>query len=168
MDSQLIFSGRVVKLKVDQVRLPDGKTSSREVVVHPGAVAILPITDEGKLLLIRQFRYPAGEELWEVPAGKLGPNEDPELAAARELAEEVGFVPGKLVHRFSMFTAPGFCNELLHLYQATELKPQKADCDDDEFIEVAEFGREETQELLKAGKVRDAKTLVALLDYLFA
>lgn len=168
LQSELVFAGKVIRLKVDQVRLPDGKTSKREVVVHPGAVAVLPITEQGNLLLIRQYRYSADEVLWEVPAGKLEPDEDPELAAARELAEEVGFLPGELVHRFSMFTAPGFCNELLHLYQARNLRPHEAECDADEFIEVAELDREEVRQLLASGKVRDAKTLVALLDYLSA
>ncbi|MGE5652868.1 MAG: NUDIX hydrolase [Bacillota bacterium] len=161
LSSELLYQGRVVSLHRDQVAMPDGQVVERVVVEHHGAVGVVPMTDDGQVILVRQWRYATGGALLEIPAGGLEPGEDPELAAARELQEEIGYRPGKLVKLGEFFTAPGFCSELLHLYLATELQPSHLPGDDDEDIEVVRIPLVELATHL--GELRDAKTLVGLL-----
>jgi ADP-ribose pyrophosphatase len=163
---ELIYSGKVIALTVDQVLLPNGKTAEREVVLHPGAVALLAENDQHEVLMVRQYRYATGEDLWELPAGKLEPGEKPHPAALRELAEETGFTAENLTFLYQMYTAPGFSNERLLLYQASGLHPAKAKPDDDEFISVQAFSREEIAHMVEQGEIKDGKTLVGLLHYL--
>ncbi|MGI6357313.1 MAG: NUDIX hydrolase [Bacillota bacterium] len=166
LNSRQVYAGKVVQLSVDQVRLPDGQTATREVVRHPGAVAILAVDDRQQVWLVRQYRYAVQEELWELPAGKLEGGEQPQAAAERELAEEAGLKADSWQLICSMYTAPGFCNERIWLYRACGLRPTVAQPDWDEQISAQAFAREQLQQMLLRGAIRDAKTLVGLLHYL--
>jgi ADP-ribose pyrophosphatase len=134
----------------------------REVFQHPGGAAVVPLLPDGKVLLVRQYRYPMEEYLLELPAGKIDHSEPPEQTAARELAEETGYQAGCLEKIAEFYSTPGFCNELLHIYLATELSPVKAHQDEDEEIEVLPFTLTELQEMAQTGKIRDGKTLIGI------
>jgi ADP-ribose pyrophosphatase len=162
IESQKIFSGKILNVRLDRVLLPDGQESTREVVDHPGAVAVVPITDDGRVILVRQYRYPVEEILLEIPAGKLDPGENPDDCAWRELEEETGFVAGRLEKLTSFFTAPGFTNEIIHLYVARELVKAKQKLDGDEFIDVHLYSAAQLKQLIATGGVKDAKTLIGL------
>ncbi len=162
IESQKIFSGKILNVRLDRVLLPDGQESTREVVDHPGAVAVVPITDDGRVILVRQYRYPVEEILLEIPAGKLDPGENPDDCAWRELEEETGFVAGRLEKLTSFFTAPGFTNEIIHLYVARELVKAKQKLDGDEFIDVHLYSAVQLKQLIATGGVKDAKTLIGL------
>jgi ADP-ribose pyrophosphatase len=162
ISSQTIFEGKLVRLLVDQVRLPNGKTAKREIVKHPGAVAVLAITAEDKLVLVRQFRKPLEKTILEIPAGKLEPEEDPVDCAARELEEETGYKAEKLEHIVSFYTSPGFADEYLHLYEATGLKEGEVHPDQDEFVERVELTLDECFDRIKTGEISDAKTVMAV------
>ncbi|WP_206830981.1 NUDIX hydrolase [Alicyclobacillus fructus] len=158
-----LFRGRIIDVRRLTVKLPDGRTSTREVVLHPGAVAVLAEVESGRVVLVRQFRKPCEQVLWEIPAGKLEPGEEPERAAARELSEETGYVcesPLTPVHAF--YTAPGFSNEKLHVYYTSDVKRGAEHPDRDEFVESRVFSKDEIAQMMKAGEIQDAKTLVAL------
>ncbi|NQS74994.1 MAG: NUDIX hydrolase [Peptococcaceae bacterium] len=161
--SNTIYRGKIVNLRVDEVSLPNGKTSRREVVEHAGAVAIVPINEKRELLLVRQYRYAAGMVLLEIPAGKLEPGEDYEACAGRELTEETGYVAGKLKHMISFYSTPGFTNEQIHLFLATQLTLKKQNLDEDEFIEVETVGLEQAQEMVMSGAICDAKSIAGIL-----
>ncbi|MDX1918233.1 MAG: NUDIX hydrolase [Candidatus Caenarcaniphilales bacterium] len=163
LDSVLIHDGEILKLKLDQVLLPNGHTANREVVIHPGGVVIIPFTPEGKFVLVKQFRYPVGEVLWEFPAGRLNPGEEPRLAAERELKEETGFQGGELKDLGKIYTAPGFCDEILYFYLATEIQPGEARPDHDEFVEALTFTSQEVEDYIHAAMIKDAKTIVGFL-----
>ncbi|WP_018660536.1 NUDIX hydrolase [Heyndrickxia acidiproducens] len=168
LKTEEIFNGKIVHLKVLDVKLPDGKTSKREVIYHPGAVAVLAVTKENKIVLVEQYRKAAERALIEIPAGKLEPGEEPVKAALRELEEETGYACEKLEPVTAFYTSPGFADEWIHLYLATGLEKlanPKA-TDDDEFVEITEFTREETRQLLASGKICDAKTLIAIQHWL--
>ncbi|MBO8163100.1 MAG: NUDIX hydrolase [Brevibacillus sp.] len=165
ISSQTIYDGRIIKVKVDEVRLPNGKTAKREIVNHQGAVAVLALTDEGRMVTVRQFRKPLERTIVEIPAGKLEPGEDPLECAKRELAEETGYQAEQFTHLSSFYTSPGFADELLHLYLATGLQPGPVKPDDDEFVEVEELTLEEAKRLHERGEIRDAKTVLALFAW---
>lgn len=160
--SRTLYTGRILNLRVDEVELPSGRSAVREVVEHAPAVGILPVMEDGSILLVRQFRYAVGELMLEIPAGLLEGGEPPEEAARRELQEEIGYYPGRLRKISAIYNSPGFCTELMHLYLATELRPSKLQEDDDEFISVVRVKSEEIPPLLTGGELRDAKTLAAL------
>jgi len=159
-----IFSGKVVQLYVEDVQLPNGKTSKREVIKHPGAVAIIPITNEGKLVLVRQYRKALERVLVEIPAGKLEKGEEPLATAHRELEEETGYRARSLHHIASFYTSPGFADELIHLYVAEGLTKieNAASLDEDEFVDILEVTLEEALEMLEKREIYDAKTAYAL------
>lgn len=159
-----IFEGRVITVRVDEVVLPNGETGKREIVKHPGAVAIIATTDEGKLVLVEQYRKAMEKELVEIPAGKLEEGEQPETTAVRELEEETGYVCDKMELITSFYTSPGFADEIVYLYEATGLKKKenKADLDEDEFVELMEVTLEEAMELIKEQRIHDAKTMFAV------
>ncbi len=163
--SETIYEGRVIKVQVDEVLLPNGKTAKREIVRHQGAVAVLPLTDDGRMVAIRQFRKPLGRSIVEIPAGKLEPGEDPLACAKRELEEETGYQASQFTHLSSFYTSPGFADELLHLYVATGLIDGAARPDEDEFVEVMHLTLEEAQALHASGEIRDAKTVLALFAW---
>jgi ADP-ribose pyrophosphatase len=152
----------VVNLRVDRVRLPGRRETTREVVEHRGAVVMLAVDEAGRVAFVSQYRYAAGQELLELPAGTLEEGEDPDAAAARELAEEIRFAPDRLEKLGEFFSAPGFCTERLHLYLATSLRPAEAEADEDERIEVVWAAPEEAAEWAREGRIRDAKTLAGL------
>ncbi len=161
-----VFRGKIVNLRVDDVELPNGERSKREVVEHADSVAIVPVLEDGRIVLIRQFRLPAEEVLLEIPAGVADPGESPVESAQRELAEEIGYEAGRLEPLFSMYLAPGYSSELIHLFVATELAPAHGTPDADEFIEPAIMNADEVRALIDDGTIRDAKTIAGLLAYL--
>jgi ADP-ribose pyrophosphatase len=164
IDGKTIFDGRIVRLEVDRVRLADGGESVREVVRHGGAVLLVPITDDGRVLLVRQHRYPTGEVLLEVPAGTLEAGENPEDCAHRELDEETGHRAEELIHLGEFYSAPGFFDELLQCYLARGLRPGSGRAgDDDEQLEVVELSADEALAAIDAGDIRDCKTVASLL-----
>lgn len=161
--SQLVFTGKILELRVDQVELPNGKIGQREVVKHPGAVAIAAVTPERELVLVSQYRKPVEKELLEIPAGKLDPGEDPLVCAQRELKEETGYTAGhwKLVSRY--FTSPGFSDEVMYFFRATELKADHPESEEDEFIEVKLVPLTKAREMVQSGRIEDAKTIIGIL-----
>ena len=168
LDSRRIYTGRVVRLDVDTVRFPDGSTGQLELIRHPGAAAIVPCASDPPgadptILLIRQYRYATGGELWEIPAGTLDPGEDPEGCARRELLEETGVTAARLQRLTSIWTTPGFTNEVIHLYLATGLTMGEPSRERDEFIEVVPQPLSRVLALIRDGEIRDAKTVVAIL-----
>jgi ADP-ribose pyrophosphatase len=166
ISNHVVYRGRILNLRVDNVRVPSGKRAYREVIEHSPAVGILPVTTEGKVLLVSQFRYAIGEEMLEIPAGLVENDEPLEDAALRELQEEVGYTATVLKKIASFYTSPGFSNELLVLYLASGLKPSKLPEDEDEFIQVVAVDQEDIPVLLKEGKIQDGKTFAALSWFL--
>jgi len=162
MRTKHIYSGKVVTLNIDTVTLPNGVTIDLEVVRHPGAAAVVPLKDNGTVVLIKQFRHAAGGFIYEIPAGKLHPDEDPKNCAARELEEEIGYQAGKLELLSSIFTAPGFTDEVIHIYKATELAKGRQNLDRDEVLEIVEVSLQEAIDMIRVGRIRDAKTMVGL------
>jgi len=160
--SKHVFTGKVLTLNIDTVTLPNGFTVDLEIVRHPGAAAVVPLKDNGTVVLIKQFRHAAGGFIYEIPAGKLHPGEDPMHCAARELEEEIGYVAGRLELLTSILTAPGFTDEVIHIYKATGLTAGRQQLDRDEILEVLEISLEEAIKMIKAGTIRDAKTIVGL------
>lgn len=163
LSSRQIFDGVVVKLYVDDVELPNGKKSVREVVRHPGAVCVVPVTDEGEVIMVRQFRYAFNQVLLEVPAGKLEPNEDPLEAALRELEEESGVVASKVEHIGEIYTTVAIIDEKIHVYLATGLTYKNAHPDDEEFLEVEKIPLKTLVDMVMNGEIKDSKTQIAIL-----
>lgn len=163
ISSRQVYQGRVVSLRVDTVRLPDGRTTQREIVEHRGAVALVALDADGNVLLVRQYRKPAERYLLEIPAGTLDPGEAPEACARRELAEETGHEPGKLAPLAGFYSAPGFCAEYLHVYLATDLRPARGHPDVDEEIQLVRLPVAECLRLVRSGEICDAKSIVGLL-----
>ncbi|MCS7186651.1 MAG: NUDIX hydrolase [Armatimonadetes bacterium] len=163
LESERIYDGRLIGLRRDKVKLPNGRTSTREVVVHPGAVAIVPLLSDGRVILVRQYRYAVGKILMEIPAGTLHPNETAEDCALRELREEIGYTAGQLEHLASIYLAPGYSTELIHVFLATNLEPASGDMDEDEFVEPVAIPLEDAISQIGEGKIQDAKTVAALL-----
>lgn len=164
--SRDIYQGRVINLRVDEIEVKDGLNVRREVVEHPGAVVILPVDAQGRILWERQYRYAAGRYLMELPAGTLEKGEDPEECARRELIEETGFAGSSWTRLGGYFSAPGFCTEYMHCFLATGLTPAHADGDEDEEIEVVPLSLDESLKLIDDGGVEDAKSLAAIHLYL--
>lgn len=162
MSTKNIYSGKVVTLNIDTVTLPNGVTIDLEVVRHPGAAAVVPLKDNGMVVLIKQFRHAADGFIYEIPAGKLHPGEDPKNCAARELEEEIGYQAGKLELLSSIFTAPGFTDEVIHIYKATDLVKGRQNLDRDEVLEIVEVSLQEAIDMIRLGRIRDAKTMVGL------
>lgn len=161
--SEVVFTGRLLTIRVDTVRLPDGRESTREVVVHPGAVAMVPLRDADHVLLVRQWRNAAGRPLLEIPAGTLAPGEDPLACATRELMEEVGYRPRTLTPLYATFLAPGYSSERLHVFLAEDLVPERLPHDEDENLEVVTLTWSEIDDLLLRGEFADGKTIAGLL-----
>ncbi|MEQ6354979.1 NUDIX hydrolase [Lysinibacillus sp. M3] len=160
-----IYDGKIVKLQVDDVTLPNGNVAKREIIKHPGAVAVIAITDEGKLVLVEQYRKALERSIVEIPAGKLEPGEEPIVTARRELEEETGYGAQSLTYLQAFATSPGFANEIIHLFVAKDLYKieNKADLDEDEFVELVEVSLEEAGQMVADERIYDAKTAFAVL-----
>ena len=163
LSSEAIFQGRLLDVRKDEVELPNGKTSTREWINHPGAVCCIPILPDGKIALIRQYRYPVQEEMIELPAGKLDRGEEPEKCAVRELEEEIGYYPGKLTFLTHIHPAIGFANEKMWLYLAEDLEKTDSKLDEDEFLELIPTDLSEAVQMVWDRKISDVKTIIGLL-----
>lgn len=157
-----IYKGRIVTLNLETVTLPNGATVELEIIRHPGAAAIVPMKDDRTVVLIRQYRHAAGGFIYEIPAGKLHPGEDPRACAARELEEEIGYRASSLELLASIFTAPGFTDEVIHIYKGTGLTRGKQKLDHDEVLDVIEMPIEKAIAYIEDGTIRDGKTIVGL------
>jgi len=158
-----IFDGNLLHLKRDEVSLPNGRISKREYICHPGAVAVVPITDDGRIVLVKQCRYPLDTVMWEIPAGKLdhGSDESIEECAKRELSEETGYETKQLDYLCSIATTPGFSDEIIHLFSARHLVKYDQHTDEDEFIDIKAFTKEEIRVMICNGELYDAKSICA-------
>jgi len=163
LHSRPVFSGKILNLRVDTVLLPDGRTATREVVEHSGAVVVAALNEAGEVIMVRQFRHPVGRVLLELPAGKLDAGEEPLACAKRELLEETGYEAEEWVPLYRFFSTPGFSTEEMHLFLATNLRKEEQQTDDDEFIEVVTVPLKQTLEMIERGDVCDAKSIVGLL-----
>jgi ADP-ribose pyrophosphatase len=166
--STRIYTGRVISLDVDQVRFPDGTTGELEIIRHPGASAIVPfLTDPGgpnpQILLLKQYRYATGGTIYEIPAGRLDPEEEPAACARRELLEETGCTAESIVPLTSMYTTPGFTDERIHLFLATGLVRGETQREADEFMEIETVTMSAALEMVQRGEIQDAKTALGLL-----
>ena len=165
-----VFNGRIFTVQVETIQLPKGDTLQAEIVRHPGSVVIIPVTDAGAIILVRQYRHPLGRWAWELPAGSLKPGEDEDTAAVRECHEEIGLVPEQMLRLGSFYPTPGYCDERMNFYRATGLRTPRADehaeQDADEDIETQAFSRVELSRMIAHGDVIDLKTIagLALLD----
>lgn len=160
--AETVYEGRLLTVRVDTVRLPDGREATRDIVQHPGAVAMVPLIGD-EVVMVRQWRQPLARVMLEIPAGTLTPGEAPEDCAARELAEEIGYVPGRLTHLASVGLAPGYSSEVIHIYLAEGLTPHRESPDDDEILTPERLPLAEVARRCAAGEVDDAKTVVGVL-----
>lgn len=160
---ELKYEGVIVTVRLDEAELVNGRIVKREVVEHPGGVTVLPVDEQGRCAMVRQFRYPFGRMMLEAPAGKLEYGEDPYEAAVRELSEETGLSAGKLEPIGTICTSPGYSSEVLHLYLATQLQQGVSHPDENEFLNVEWIPLEELVRRTMAGEIDDAKTAVAVL-----
>ena len=148
-----------------QVELPNGKLSNRDIIKHPGACAIIPFISENEIILVEQFRKPLERTLLEIPAGKLNKNESPITCAHRELEEETGYKAKDMIYLGKIATAPGFCDEIIHLFKASNLYDGTKSCDEDEFTDIKKFTLDEMKLMIKKGEIIDTKT-ISILSYL--
>ena len=162
LQENCLFDGKILKLYKDKVSLPNGNEGIREYVSHSGGSAILCV-NEGKLLLVKQYRYAYREEVWEIPAGKLNPNEDPMDTAIRELEEEGGILADKVEKLFDVYPSPGYTNEVIRIYKAISFKKTKVHLDEDEFLTSKWVPLEEVKKMIENGEIKDSKSLIALL-----
>jgi ADP-ribose pyrophosphatase len=163
LKSTRLYEGKIINLRVDTVELPDKKYSKREIVEHSGAAAVVPLTIDGHVILVKQFRKPVEEIIYEIPAGRLEPKESAERCALRELAEETGYTVGSLEKLASFYTSPGFSDEIIHIYLASDLTEGNAQPDEDEYLEVIKIPLEEALEMISRGEIKDSKTMIGLL-----
>jgi ADP-ribose pyrophosphatase len=161
--SRRVFQGKVVDLSVDRVELPNGNVCDLEMIRHPGAAAVVPVDPAGNVLLVRQYRYAASGWLYEVPAGKLDAGEPPSVCATREVEEETGWRPGRLTEMGWIWTTPGFTDERIWLYLATDLEESEQALQPDEVLSVERMPLEQAVDLARRGEIRDAKSVCALL-----
>ena len=163
VESRVEFEGRILRVRVDKVRLPDGRVTSREIAEHGASVCIVPVDSQGNVLLVRQYRKPVEDQLLEVPAGGVEPGESPLEAAVRELQEEVGFAAREIQLLSSFWISPGWCTEFMSAYLATELEPASLPADYDENIAVVPVPLSEVEGLMRSGEIKDLKSIASLL-----
>ncbi|GBD37323.1 ADP-ribose pyrophosphatase [bacterium HR36] len=165
MPRHVVFHGRKIELVLDTVTLPNGQQEVREIVLHRGAAVMLPFLDHQRVVLVWNYRYPIGQRLLELPAGTLDPGESPERCAARELEEEIGYRPGKLLQLAQFYPSPGVLSECMHLFLAEDLQPTQQKLDPGEDIELEILPFEEALARVLRGEIRDGKTMIGLLFY---
>jgi ADP-ribose pyrophosphatase len=163
--TQRLHEGHIINLREDTVTLPSGRVGKREIIEHKGAVAVLPVRADGKIVLVSQFRKATDEVLLELPAGGMNAGEDPQACVGRELIEECGLVAQRMTLLFSCFLAPGYSSELIHIFLAEELEQVEAQPEEDENLEIGEYELDDLLQLLDAGKIRDSKTICGILAY---
>ena len=163
VESETLFEGKIVTLKLDKAQLVNGRIARREVVEHPGGVAVLPLFDDGTVSIVRQFRYPFQAVVTELPAGKLEKGEDPLVCAQRELSEEVGAEADELIYLGKFFTSPGYSTEVLHMYLARGLRQGQVHPDEDEFLESERLPFLTLFQQVMSGEIEDGKTIAAVL-----
>ncbi len=163
LSSQQIYDGRAVKLRIETVAKPSGKTTTREIVEHSDCVAVVVLDSKNNAILVRQFRKAVGKILLEIPAGGIAPGEQPIACVRRELQEEIGYLPNKIDKLGGFYSAPGYCTEYLHLYVATHLIPSQLEAEDTEDIEVVRVPLSRIPELIASGEICDAKSVAGLL-----
>lgn len=166
LSSQLVYQGRAVRLRIDTIRMPSGRETTREIVEHDDCVAVIAIDADGKVLLVKQFRKAVGKELLEIPAGGIDSGETPEEAVSREMREETGYRPRKVERLGGFYSAPGYATEYLYLYLATDLTPSQLFAEDTEGISLVRVSPEEVPKLISSGSICDAKSIAGLLAYL--
>jgi ADP-ribose pyrophosphatase len=167
LSSRRVYEGRIFDVTVDRVRLPHGREADLEIVRHDGSVVLLPVADDGRVLLVRQYRYAADRFLWELPAGSLEIGEDRDVAAARECQEELGLIADHLERLLTLFPTPGFCTETMTYYRATGLRTPgpddpEAHQDEDESIEVRAFSVDDIRAMIASGEIADLKTVAGV------
>lgn len=161
-----IYSGKAISFRVDKVVLPNKKIATREFMDHPGAVAVLPVDEDGNIIFVTQYRYPIKELTYEIPAGKLNHKRDDFLKRAiAELKEETGYTAKKMIHMIDFWPTPAFSNEILKIYLALGLKNGESNPDEDEFLNVVKINEKKALDMVKKGKIKDSKTIIALLYY---
>ncbi len=158
--SNILFRGKVFDLKVDEIEYDSGNPGIRETAIHPGGAVMVAVKDDGRIILVKQYRYPINEKLLELPAGKLNKGEDPMVCAVRELEEETGYKAGRVEKLGAICTTPGFCTEILHIYIAKELSPGNHNREEGEYgMEILELEYSAIEEKIKNGEIKDAKTI---------
>ncbi|MFA7352279.1 MAG: NUDIX hydrolase [Dehalococcoidales bacterium] len=167
LSSKIAFNGEILNVRVDEIRLPGGRKSTREIIEHSDAVAVVPIDRNGNMILVKQYRRGAGKDLLAMPAGCVGPGENPEETVKRELQEEIGYLPNKITSMGGFYASPGYNTEYLYLYLATELVPAKLHAEDTDSIEVVPVPIKSITDYIKSGKVCDAKSVAGILYYMF-
>ncbi len=166
ISSNSIYRGRIINLRVDTIETADGGQSVREIVEHGDCIAVVPIDREGNILMVKQYRHATGRELLEIPAGGVEPGEDIEMAVRREMSEETGFSPATLQRIGGFYSSPGFCNEYLHLFIATDLEPNRLEAEDTNSIEVIKIKPESLEDLISSETICDAKSIAGICTYL--
>jgi ADP-ribose pyrophosphatase len=167
LSSQQIYDGRILKLRLDTVKLPSGRVTKREIVEHDDSIAIVAIDGDDNVLLVKQFRKAVEKEVLEIPAGGIEPGEEPVAAVKRELREETGFLPQRVERIGGFYTSPGYSSEFLHLFVASDLTPAKLQAEDTESIKVERVPISRILELIRTGAINDAKSVAGLLMLLF-
>lgn len=165
LNKNYLYKGKILNLRRDDINLPNGKKAIREIVEHSGGSCIY-CEDNGKVYLVKQFRYAYGEELWELPAGKLNAGEDPMQTALRELEEEAGLKANSIELMFTVYPSPGYTNEIIRIYRAWDLIKTEMHLDEDEFLTGEWFSKAQLKEMIENGEIKDGKTLIALLKTL--
>jgi len=167
VETEIVYEGKIVYVRNDIAELQNGNRAYREVVVHPGGVGIVAITNESKVLMVRQYRYPMEEELLEIPAGKLDNGEDPFKCALRELSEETGYSANKWIDMGEIYPSPGFCRETLYLYLALDLIPGEMHLDENELLSVEEIHIDDLIKMIMSNELKDAKTVAGIMKAKF-
>lgn len=165
VSSEKVFEGRIIKVKVDKVEMPDGSTSTRELVEHPGGVGIVVLTGNDEIILVKQYRKPLDKVIYEIPAGKLDPGEHHRTCGIRELEEETGLSAKVFDYMGFIYPSPGFTDEVTHVYLAKELTQGETHPDDDEFLDVEKVPFERALKMVIDGEINDAKSVFGILKY---
>ncbi len=163
LNSNYVFKGRIIKVRVDDALLPNGATATREVIEHNGGVCVVPLTAENEVLMVEQFRYPYSEVVLEIPAGKRDGDEEPLTCGIRELKEETGAVAKNFEYLGELYPSPGYCGEIIHMYLATDLDFGETYPDEDEFLNLKKIPLKTAVDMVLKGEIKDAKTQTALL-----